>query len=200
MSDIQDKLPLFLEAIRQAAEESCRAKEQETAAYTHTRMQEAEKEMHDRHEVLYQRAIGQVKQQTDVELSAYRSASRRRLAGLRDAYEQKVFEDAARAVAAFTATPEYGTLLERSAARLGALLPAGVTDAVVYLRPADEAFAARVQAAFGCPCRVESDESNTLGGLRMESTAASLRADDTLAARLEQEKPRFREQAGLAVL
>ena len=187
MNDIQDKLPLFLEAIRQAAEESCRAKEQETAAYTHTRMQEAEKEMHDRHEVLYQRAIGQVKQQTDVELSAYRSASRRRLVGLRDAYEQKVFEDAARAVAAFTATP-------------GALLPAGVTDAVVYLRPADAAFAGRVQAAFGCPCRVEYDETNTLGGLRMESTAASLRADDTLAARLEQEKPRFREQAGLAVL
>ena len=200
MNDIQDKLPLFLEAIRQAAEESCRKTEEETAAYTHTRMQEAEKEMHDRHEVLYQRAIGQVKQQTDVELSAYRSASRRRLVGLRDAYEQKVFEDAARAVAAFAATPEYGMLLERSAAQLGALLPAGVTDAVVYLRPADAAFADRVQAAFGRPCRMESDEANTLGGLRMESAAASLRADDTLAARLEREKPRFREQAGLAVL
>ena len=200
MSDIQDKLPLFLEAIRQAAEESCRKTEEETVAYTHTRMQEAEREMHDRHEVQYQRAIGQVKQQTDIELSAYRAASRHRLTGLRDAYEQKVFEDAARAVAAFTATPAYGTLLERSAARLGALLPVGTADAVVYLRPADKDYAPRVQAAFGCPCRVEYDETNTLGGLRMESAAAALRADDTLTTRLEQEKPRFREQAGLTVL
>lgn len=200
MSDIQDKLPLFLEAIRQAAEESCREKEQETAAYTRTRMQEAEREMHDRHEVQYQRAIGQVKQQTDTELSAYRAASRHRLTGLRDAYEQKVFEDAARAVATFTATPEYGVLLEKSAARLGALLPAETTDAVVYLRPADATYAARVQAAFGRPCRVETEESNALGGLRMESRTASLRVDDTLATRLEQEKPRFREQAELTVL
>ena len=81
-----------------------------------------------------------------------------------------------------------------------ALLPVGTADAVVYLRPADKDYAPRVQAAFGCPCRVEYDETNTLGGLRMESRMAALRADDTLATRLEQEKPRFREQAGLTVL
>ena len=200
MNDVRNKLPLFLEAIRQAAEETCCQKEQETAEYTRARMQEAEKEMHDRHETQYRHAISRVKQQTDVELSTYRAASRHRLTGLRDAYEQKVFEDASKAVADFTATEAYGALLERSAARLGALLPAGTEDAVVYLRGADEPYAARVQAAFGRPCRVETDAAITLGGLRMESTAASLRADDTLDTRLEQEKPRFREQAGLAVM
>ncbi len=195
-----EKLPLFLEAVRQAAQESCRQKEQEAAEYTRQRLQEAEQETHDRHRVQYQQAIRRVKQQADAELSAYRAASRHRLTGLRDAYEQKVFADAEQAVAAFTEKAEYEALLVRAAARLGALLPEGTEDAVVFLRRADEKYAAAVEKAFGKPCRVEQTDTIRLGGLRMKSVAVALEADDTLETRLEQQKPRFREQAALAVL
>ena len=200
MNETNDKLNLFLAAIREAAEESCRRTEQETAAYTRSQKDQVEQEMHDRHEQQYRALLRQVRLKTDMELSAYRAAARNRLGGLRDAYEQTVFRDAAKALAAFTATAEYPALLERSARRLAALLPAGTADAVLYLRAADLCHAPAVEAAFGLPCRVEADDTIRLGGIRMSSRDAKIGADDTLEARLEQQKPVFREKAGLSVM
>ena len=201
MMDTNEKLSLFLEAIREAAEESCRETEQQTAAYTRDQLAQAEKEVHDRHEIIYQNALRSLRQQADSQLSAYRATARGRLTRLRAAYEQSVFGDAAKAIAAFTATEAYGALLERSAAKLAALAQRyAITDAVLYLRPADAAFAPRVQAVFGSPCTVQEDDGIRLGGLRLESAQAHLSADDTLETRLEQQKPYFRRSAGLSVL
>ena len=140
------KLALFLEAIREAAEESCRTVEEQTAQITRRQLQKAEKEVHDRHEVTYHNALSQVRRKADSEIAAYRAASRSRLTQLREAYERTVFSDAAAKIEAFTRTAEYAALLERSAARLAALCPEGDGTAVLYLRPADEGFADRVLA------------------------------------------------------
>lgn len=198
------KLALFLEAIREAAEESCRTVEEQTAQITRRQLQKAEKEVHDRHEVTYRSALSQVRRKADSEIAAYRAASRSRLTQLREAYERTVFSDAAARIEAFTRTAEYGALLERSAARLAALCPEGDGTAVLYLRPADDGFADRVQAAFRAVrpagCTVRTDEGIRLGGLRLSCPAAQLTADDTLEERLERQRPAFRQTSGLTVV
>lgn len=200
INDTHDRLGLFLSAIREAAEESCRQKEQETAEYIRSQKAQAEEEAHARHKQQYEARLRQVRINTDRELSAYRAVSRNRLSGLRSAYETSVFRDAAQAILAYTGQPEYAALLERSARRMAALLPAGTADAVLYLRPQDMPHADRVRDCFALPCRVEADDGIRLGGIRMESAAAQLTADDTLETRLEQQKPHFRRTAYLPVL
>ena len=201
MQETNERLRPFLEAIREAAEESCRAVQQETAAYTKAEMAKAEQQAHDLYEQQYQSGIRAVRTQADAELSAYRAAARARVSGLRLAYEQAVFRDARQALTAFVATPAYPALLLRSAKKLAAVLqPYPQADAVLLVRPADMSLEALLREAFGRPCTVRADESITLGGLRLRSDAARLTVDDTLEMRLEQQKPQFRLAAELPVL
>ena len=201
MSEVQEQLRPFLDAIREAAEKSCRLVQQETDRYIRAEMAKTEQEAHDQYEIQYQKSIQAVRRQADAELAAYQAAARSRLSQLRQAYEQAVFADARQALTAFTATAAYGALLEDSARAMARLLEAyPQADAVLCLRSADADFAERVRAAFGRPCRVDTDDAITLGGLKLHSEAARLTLDDTLETRLEQQRPRFRQSARLSVL
>ena len=201
MQETNERLRPFLDAIREAAEESCRAVQQETAAYTKAEMTKAEQQAHDLYEEQYQSGIRAVRTQADVELAAYRAAARARVSQLRLAYEQAVFRDARQALAAFAATPAYTALLLHSAQRLAVVLqPYPQADAVLLVRPADMSLEAQLQEAFGRPCTVRADESIALGGLRLCSEGAHLTVDDTLETRLEQQKPQFRLTVELPVL
>lgn len=200
MNPTNEKLQLFLTAIRDAAAQSCQEKDAETAAAMNQQLRQTERELGEHYREQYDRALRQVRQQADTELSAYRTAARNRLAGLRQAYEDTVFADTRKALEEYVKTPAYADFLTRSAKRLAdAVRRYDATDTVLYLRQADMNYADTVRAAFGLPCDIKAEETIRLGGLKLSSQTAKLLIDDTLETRLEQQRALFREMADLAI-
>ena len=129
-------------------------------------------------------------------VAAARAGAKKELLERRAVLEQQAFDRAADKLKAFTETPDYEAFLAKSAQRIAANFNGG--EIVFYLRRADEKYAEAIAAAVPQPCRFETDDEILIGGCRAVSESSRLSADDTLDARLENQRDWFGEHSGLS--
>lgn len=116
----------------------------------------------------------------------------------RDVYENlldiadKVFDRVIEKIGAFTNSADYADFMEKSAKQTALIIKAD--DAVVRVREEDMRYAALIKDCFGGHAAVEADGSIKLGGIKAASASLRLAANDTLDARLEEQKTLFFEK------
>ena len=139
-----------------------------------------------------------MRDQVRMQLSRRELEAKNQLLTHRGELTASVFQQAEEQIRAFTQSPAYGDFLAQAAGRLSKVLTAG--DTILRLREEDlQRHGQAVQNAFGSPVKLEGSEHIRLGGLLGESGALGLIADETLDARLEEQRGWFMEHSGLIV-
>mgnify|MGYP001021131356 CR=1 FL=1 len=72
-------------------------------------------------------------------------------------------------------------------------------NSTVLLRPVDYHFAVEFDKIFGQKCHIIADENIHIGGFQMMNQGAGIFVDETLDSRLEDLKPWFYSNSGLAI-
>jgi V/A-type H+-transporting ATPase subunit E len=115
----------------------------------------------------------------------------------RERIRTQVFDRAAEKLNAFAASDEYHTFLLHSAESVAALLDG--EGCIVYIREKDLPYAEDFKKAIP-NAQVQADNRIVIGGLRVFCPSKHIGIDDTLDAKLEEQKRWFAEHSGLKVV
>lgn len=190
-------IKVFLEAVRELADAECEKIDRETEAVRTQRLDALQEEAKARSKTYADYEISRINADFNREISELEEASRKRLTERREALETQVFERVRARIAAFCETPEYHALLQKSAEQ--AAKAVGGKRLTVFLREADMPLTDTLSAVLPKDTRFACDETIALGGLKIRSEETGLLADDTLDARLEQQKAQFLSVSGLSI-
>lgn len=198
MLEQDERIAKFLDAIDKDAQARRRQIEAQVDKANEEALQRAEAAAREQAQQLTGRELFRRRAALNQRFSREEAALRATLAGRRTEIADQVFAEAAQALSAFTAKPEYQQFLSDSAARCAGFLPQE-EKAVLLVREADLPQADALRAAFGRACEVRADASIRLGGLKVSCEAKGLLADDTLDTRLQSQRGWFLEHAGLTL-
>ena len=183
----------FLQEIQRESQETRAKLEQQRqdalAAETRRTQKQVVREMR----VLTERRKGAVRRETGHALAETRRGLRRALCDKREALCDDLFAEAEARVAAFAAGEGYAAYWQKALARAAAVTP--LAGATLCCRAADKALAEAVDGV-----RVAVDESIRLGGLRLIAADGRVAVDETLDARLAQQRALFRDRGDLPVV
>lgn len=197
MSETMSKTDNFLKAIEKYAEEQRTRLQTEARTHRDSELSKAEDEGLREAYVMIQKKMSDVKTEIASELSRAENASRKNIFLRRREIEDSVFDDVRKKLEKFTQTPDYKTMLEKSAKAVSGALDA--EDVVLFLRGQDMKYKSDVIKAFGRSCEVLSSEDIVVGGIIGQSRSLGLLADETLDSRLQQQHEWFCESSGLKV-
>lgn len=190
-----ERVSKFVAAITREAEEKRAVIEQETKCFVESEMQKAELDALNESYLLIQRTGSNIRNDEGSRISAGKLESRKQLLLRREEIVKEVLAAASEKIKEFTATPEYGELLKKSAEEGAALFG---NNYKVYMRQADSKYAGQVKAAGG-KCEIVFDDAIQLGGLKFSDISGFRFADDTLDARLSDGRDWFMKNSGLTI-
>lgn len=192
-----DKMQLIGAAIISQAEKESKAIIERA---NHTR----ERELSEYEEQIIESMFDKVQQQTRaVRQKAIRDKAQaeakahRELLTRREEITLSVIADVTAKLHEYAMTEEYRVALLDSVKQLRDQYDH--TTSTVYLRESDMALADKVTAALGGG-EVAKDSLIKIGGFRLRNTAAGILVDETLDARLEDQKPWFLQHCGLKTI
>lgn len=187
----------FLAAIKALAAEKCKEIDRETESLRAQRLETLQNESEAHYAAFTAYEVSRVQAQLNHEVAALEADAKQRLAAQREEIFESVFQEAAERVRQFTETDAYRDFLLASAKSIAEMFQ---SDRVhLYLREADGVYADALCAVFSTKPKVVFKSDIELGGLRARGVHAGKLADDTLDARLEQQKQRFLEESGLSM-
>ncbi len=187
------KLEKIIKEINRAADSVVAKTKKEAGAFQRSEMKKAQEQAKQEIAAAQFTALDRLNEQMNADLALSEKEETETLLRRRNEITAEVFAEARRRIAAFADGAEYAGFLTASAARIRDLLGG---DSVFYLRPADETYFALLRDFCG---EIRPDGEITLGGIRAESAAKGLIADDTLDSRLAQSAQDFYENSGLTV-
>ncbi len=197
MPDTVSKTDNFLKAIEKYAEEQRGRMQSEAEEFKERELNAAEEEgMRDAY-VMIQKTMADINNRIAAETSRAIAAGKKRVFVQRQKIEEDVFAKAERKLLAFTATDKYVSLLAKYAANISSVLQAD--DVVIYVRECDLKYKKKIRDSFGRNCEILASDTIRIGGLRGHSHSLGLIADETLDAKLEQQREWFYEHSGLTV-
>lgn len=197
---MQDINQVFLymkdEIERQAQNEEAaildEVKAMEEEAYT-TMKEEAKKDA----ELLLKQEEEELISKASLEIAKSHNERVKKLLVKRQEYEEKVFDEVCKQLMDFSKSKEYRTFLKEKIEKIKTTIDC--QGANVYVRPLDKQHEAFILECFEESIHLQSDESITLGGLRVSSKDNSLEVDETIDHALEQQKEWFIEHSGLVI-
>lgn len=203
----EEKLAKFHQAINHYAQEQRRKIEEEVADFKKRELEEAEDEVLVESFHLIQKEMADMRGRISREMAQREIAGRRALLEKRNQITREVFAAAAEILKKEAQGSGYASLLDRFAAQARAAFEkrcasAGLPfpeDVVLLLKEGDESHQGHVRAAFGRPCRFETDGSISIGGLRAYSVSLHLELDSALDSLLEDQRDWFEETSRLSV-
>lgn len=187
------KLEKIVKEINSNADKAVAKIKKETTAYLRSEQKKAEQQAKKEIAGADLTANYKLTEQMNADLSAAEKAEVLTLLRKRSEIAEEVFAEAKARIAAFTKSEGYPDLLQRSAKQIAERLGSAC---VLFLRPEDEAFFPALRPLCA---GIETDRSILLGGIRAEAKDRGLIADDTLDARLAQQREAFYESSGLSV-
>lgn len=192
----EDKLQKIISIIQSEAEERQKHIIEAAQKRFQEEMQRAENDVLQESFDLVQRRAKKIRDQAGQNISAAQRNARRLVFEKRNALTDEIFRQAAEQILRYTQGPEYKTLLENSAKKIAALCKG---QAIVTLRPADQAFEKDLAALFAGRASFVYDDSLNLGGMRVLDQECNVSYDDTLETRLSSQKDWFMEHSGLVI-
>ncbi|MGN0537748.1 MAG: V-type ATP synthase subunit E [Acutalibacteraceae bacterium] len=196
MADIASKTDKFLKAIEKYAEEQRTKIRSEAETFKEKELEKAEEDgIHEAY-VLIQRKMAEIKTEISASLSKQEAASRKELFIRRNEIMNEVFAKAEKKLQEFVKTEKYKPLLLDSVKQMSSVLNGNVT---LYVRKEDLNLSAEIQKTFGKDCTVEADDKIQIGGIIGKSFSMGLIADESLDAKLAEQKEWFCSHSGLRV-
>lgn len=188
-----ENLERFIARINETADRAVEAIRRDTEKYVAGELEKAKKqasrEIHDSQFT----ELDKLNEKNNTDIFAAQRRESIRLIEVRRALTDQIFDEVRRRIGAFTRTADYTVFLTASARRLADVVGA---DSVFYLREEDMKYRSDLQPY----CReIKIDSELCLGGIRAVSRTKGLSADDTLDARLREQREAFYENSGLSV-
>ena len=146
---------------------------------------------------MVQKEVAQLRQKALGNIAGAERAAYRALLSRRQELTALLFVRAADRLKEYSGSPAYKEwLLSAASAHRDTC---GHTGSVLHLRGADMAFADEIAAKLP-GCQVREDAEIRLGGFKLYNESARICIDETLEARLEEQKPWFLSHCGLRVM
>ena len=193
----QKKLQAFEQAIREETDQKIAVLEQEARQYEETELQKAKQEEKARMDRCKAEQAQAVALKYRRQVTRARLDRRRSLLTARNRMVEEVFLEAARALAAFAASPEYPAHLERSVE--AALREFPCEEAVLTLPEKLLPLGEALREKFSAITEVRADPQNLLGGFCLLNEANGLLLDETFETLLEEHRQPFLASCGLKV-
>lgn len=194
MAENDKKASQFIKAINQEADACYNKIKQETDDYVFAELEKARAAAIINAKNVAKIEVGKLSEQSNTDTYKSRTQLIMQIVSKRKEITDKVFSKAEKEIAEFTGKAEYAEFLKKSAASIKDTIG---EDAVIFIRPEDEKYKDALLSVCG---GVEFDKSIKLGGCKGESKKNSLKADDTLDSRFEQQKQEFYSYSGLSVI
>ena len=144
---------------------------------------------------LIQREMAEMKTEISREYSNREMEGRRKLFERRSEIMEEVFDKARERLIEFTKSDAYEKFLKDVVSSVLETLSG--SDLVLYLRSEDQHFADMLKSSCKTQCEFSVDDSIKLGGVRGYSKSQGVIVDETLDARLEDQREWFVENSGL---
>jgi V/A-type H+-transporting ATPase subunit E len=197
MPDTVSKTDNFLKAIEKYAEEQRGKLQSEVEAFREREMNAAEEEGLREAYTMIQKTMADINSRIARETSKADAASKKNIFLKRQQIEDEVFARAKEKLLAFCETEKYAALMKRSAVNISHVLKAD--DVVLYVRQDDMKYKAKLKLYFGVNCEIQPTDEIEIGGMIGVSRSMGLIADETLDAKLLQQREWFYENSGLTV-
>lgn len=197
MEATNKKTEAFLSEIKKLAAEACKRIDDETNALREERLKMLQSEARKHYKSYMEYEIARIRADANRAISNHSEQARKRITTLRNELCERVFDDARAEIKAFTETEDYKALLLKSVREIANAFKDG--DVEIFVRAADLPLAADIKAAFAFPCRITAGGDIELGGIKAIEHKTNCLADDTLDARLAQQRTWFLENSGLSI-
>ena len=184
----------FLDAINRYAESQKAQITQEIEEYKNIRIEQAtEQGLKDAYDLI--RGDISKRKAAIVNATAKKELEmRRELFCERSRIAEEVFDEARKRLGDFASSDGYKSFLESSAGKISSLF--GEESCVLYIAPADERFRDMLSSILP-KAEIKTDNRITIGGIRAYCKKLGITADDTLDARLDDQKEWFVANSGL---
>ena len=187
----------FLDAINKYAEQQKAQITQEIEDYKNTKIEQAtEQGLQDAYDLIRE-DITSRKAVIVNDLAKKQLELRDELFRERQALADKVFAQAREKLIAFTKTDDYTGFLRRSLEEIKA--HCGTASCVISVSPSDEEKRSLIESVLP-DAQIAVDQHILIGGIRANCPALGILMDDTLDARLEEQREWFIENCGMKVV
>lgn len=198
MASNMEKLSGFYSAINHYAEAQREKILKDIEAYKIKSLREAESTAKIEAERLIKKEVAESRSDIVRDMSHKEMDARRVLLEKRQKIADSVFEKAAEELVAYTAKPEYTSLLQKNASEMAKVLTKPGT--VVYIKAGDTKAQQVASASFGANATVKVDNKIKIGGIRAENIDMHIELNATLDAMLDAQRGWFEENSGMAVV
>lgn len=188
------KASQFIKAINNEADARYKKIKKETDDYIASELAKARAAAIENAKSVAKVEVGKLSEQSNTDTYKSRTQLINQIVSKRAEITDKVFSKAQKEISEFTQKAEYADFLKKSALSIKENIG---EDVVIFIRPEDEKHKDVLLAV--CDS-VELDNTIKLGGCKGVSAKNSLRADDTLDSRFEQQKQEFYSYSGLSVI
>nr|WP_316613663.1 hypothetical protein [uncultured Ruminococcus sp.] len=187
----------FLDAINKYAEQQKAQITQEIEDYKNTKIEQATQQgLQDAYDLI-RADIAQRKAVIVNDLAKKELALRNGLFRERQALADKVFDEAKEKLLAFTKSEEYSDFLRRSLEEIKA--HCGTAQCVISIAPCDEEKRSLIESVIP-DAQITADNHILIGGIKANCPELGILMDDTLDARLEEQREWFIENCGMKVV
>lgn len=191
--ETEKKAAQFMGTINKEAEAQYQKIKQETDEFVASELEKAREAAKINAKAVAKAEVSKISERSNTDTYKNRTRLIMDIVSKRKETANKVFDKALEEIKKFTAGSDYAEFLKKS---VQSIKEAIGDDAVIFIRPEDEKFK---DALMSICDGVEFDKSIKLGGCKGASKKNSMRADDTLDSRFEQQKQEFYSYSGLSV-
>ena len=195
--NVKTKESKFLDAITRYAEQEKTRIRGEVEEYKAQKIEQAtDSGLKDAYELI-QREIAAKKTELFIEKAQKENALRQKLFSERARISDEVFQKAEEKLISYTATQKYADMIAASARTISERIQGEA--AAVYLKEADMALSAMIREILPT-AQIIADPTIRIGGVKVSCPEKGILYDDTLDARLKDQRAWFAEHSGLKVV
>lgn len=193
MQSNDKKAARFISVINAEAEQQCKKIIKETDRFIDSELKKTRAAARAKAKVTAKAELSKLDEQSNSDSYKLRTQQMTQIISKRNEITNGIFEKAEKRIVDFTKSDSYLPFLKKSVKRI---IGAIGEDTVIYIRPSDAAYSQELCALCA---GVEIDDSIILGGCKGVSKSSSMRADDTIDARLKEQKIKFYTDSGLSI-
>lgn len=196
MPENQDKIVKFMQAITEHAAQKSRAVHREVTAYKRERLSEAEKQALADSSAMIDREHAALQKQVRLEMSRREFSARRQLLEERRQMTEALFAEAREQLIAFTDSEDYLPFLKAS---IAVIREQASDKTVFYFSERDRRRETAVCALLPDGAVPQFTADISIGGVRAYNAEKAIVWDDTLDARLDEQRDWFAASSGMTI-
>ncbi len=197
MAKIDDQLAQIQQSVLHEATAKSEALRKQADDFRKMAMDQAENEVLAELYSKIQDEISEIRDSSTQNISRTESGFRQKLLLRREELTQSVFDAVGQKLLAYTKTDDYKAWMLKLAKSLSEIHD--YTNNTIMIRRKDYEFSVEIEKLFSKGCRILADDGIRIGGIKLMNQSVGIFVDETLDAKLEDQRPWFYSHSQLAV-